>query len=121
MLRKNVKLGDYGCLQAKVWASEVEIKKDIFERRGTLMPMRLFYLDIPYIYDFNELGISFMTALHKCNDTKIFSLKSVQILIETHRRKMNKWNNMLIGFPVICQLALFWIWSNIFLMNEHEN
>mgnify|MGYP007095176713 CR=1 FL=1 len=44
--------------------------------------MDMNYLDLPFIYSSTNEGFDFMFALTKCQDLNLFSLKSVQIVID---------------------------------------
>ena len=44
--------------------------------------MSMQYVDIPNIYQHTDEGMDFMKALKVTEDLEIFSLKSIQIIIE---------------------------------------
>ena len=47
----------------------------------------------------------------------IFTLKSVQIVIDCHARYWDKLNYLCVGLPMLINLLVFWYWSNIVLPN----
>ena len=70
-------MGDYAALRAPIWASEKNIKDQLFETDGQLQPMKFEFLDIPFVYTGTPAGYEFMKALKKCDGLDIFALKSV--------------------------------------------
>lgn len=110
-------MGVYGLLKTKVWVKEDEIKDEMFEKQGAMLPMLLLYIDIPYLYYNSHVGMKFIEALGECNDYSVFSLCSIQIIIDSHNRYWRKINLIAIGLPLTVQLVTFWYWSNILLPN----
>ena len=77
--------------------------------------MVLNFIDIPNLYRNTVEGEKFIYALNDCEDLKIFSLRSVQIIIDCHYRHW-KWLNLkALGLPQLILLFFFWHWSNIIL------
>ena len=77
-------MGEYGCMYTKVWVPENHIREELFDEKGALSPMMLEYLDLPYIFRLSVKGYAFIEALAKCNNMEIFTLKSVQIVVDLH-------------------------------------
>ena len=86
--------------------------------------MDLKYLDIPHIHTATKIGSKFIEALGHCSDAKnnkngieIFKNKSVQIIVDNHWEHWRFFNMTCVGLPMLIQLAVFWYWSNIVLVN----
>ena len=79
--------------------------------------MNLQYLDLPYIFNPTRKGFDFIYALSHCENMDIFTLKSVQIVIDCHARYWDKLNYLCVGLPMLINLIVFWYWSNIVLPN----
>ena len=81
--------------------------------------MQLNYLDIPYMYARTERGMEFIQALVddsiRKDDVSLFGLASVQIIIEHHEKYWKKRNLLFFGLPLLLQLIIFWLWSNLLL------
>ena len=56
-------MGKYGIIKTQVWVPENKISKKMFDRKGMKHPMKLSYLDIPYMYTQTERGMDFIYAL----------------------------------------------------------
>lgn len=59
-LKSTPSMGKFGLTVTNVWDSEQKIKNDLFESEGALHPMKLAYLDIPYLHTNNVLGMKFI-------------------------------------------------------------
>ena len=79
--------------------------------------MTLKYLDMPFIYRPTKQGFDFIYALTKAEDLDLFSLKSVQIVIDSHASYWYRRNHLFYGLPMVINLAVFWFWSNVVLVN----
>ena len=79
--------------------------------------MTLQYLDLPYLYRPTVQGFDFIYALTECENMEIFTLKSVQIIIDCHARYWDRINYLFVGLPRIINLIFFSYWSNIVLSN----
>lgn len=77
--------------------------------------MNLLELDLPQLHKRTPAGDDFMYALSRCQDIEFYSLKSVQILIDSHIKYWIRINYIAIGLPLIVQLMVFWYWSNVVL------
>ena len=108
-------MGDYGLLFTEVWTPEQKMKDELFEKDGSLTPMVLNFIDIPNLHKNTAQGRQFIYALNDCEDLKIFSLRSVQIIIDCHYRHWRWLNLKAFGIPLIILLIFFWHWSNIIL------
>ena len=104
-------------IHTKIWASESNIEKELFDEKEALQPMDLRYLDIPYVFCPSKDGFKFIDALVECPELEIFGLHSAQILIDSHHFYWKKVNLLTIGLPMIVQLICFWYWSNIVISN----
>lgn len=80
--------GVYGSMKVPIWTSLSVIQEKMFDPEGSLRPMYLSYIDLPHFYDHNEFGYDFINALHESKDIDIFSLESVQILVDS---QMDHW------------------------------
>ena len=69
--------GDYGFLLTPIWTTESEIKTKLFDEDGSLQPMELRFLDIPYIYRHGKQGFEFLYKLQNYEDISLFGLESI--------------------------------------------
>ena len=51
----------------------------------------------------------------ECPDIDFFTIRTVQVLVDHHFYFWYKINLNALVIPAFCQLALFWIWSNLIL------
>ena len=108
---------DYGLMYTNIWVPESDIREKLFDPKQALSPMNLQYLDLPYIFGPTRKGFDFIYALSQCENMDIFTLKSVQIVIDCHARYWDKLNYLCVGLPMLINLLVFWYWSNIVLPN----
>ena len=108
---------EYGLMYTNIWVPESDIREKLFDPKQALSPMNLQYLDLPYIFAPTYKGFDFIYALSKCNNMDIFTLKSVQIVIDCHARYWDRLNYLCVGLPMLINLLVFWYWSNIVLPN----
>ena len=87
-----------------------------------MVPFSMQFLDTPYIYKPTQEGFDFIYALTESDvDLKIFSLASVQIIIDRHQAFWKPFNVFGMGLPMIIQLFFFVWWSNIVITNIDES
>ena len=77
--------------------------------------MQLSFIDIPYVYNYNELGFKIIEALDDSTDINLFGLKSVQIMIDSLHHHWSRVNLVFIGIPLVIQLTFFLFYSNFVL------
>lgn len=73
-LKSSPEFPDYGVQRTKIWAPESEIKKELFDKDKALQPMKLEYLDMPYLFQQTHIGFKFLYALVECPDMELFGL-----------------------------------------------
>ena len=108
-------------MKTDIWAPEKSIKDTMFEKRGTLMPMKLEYLDMANAFVNSEDGFYLIRALEKTSNIELFALKSVQILIDYQWMYWRKAKNLTYGLPILINFLFFWYWSNIVLHHLGES
>ena len=70
-------MGEYGIVRAKIWDSEIKMKKELFDETKSLQPMKMQYIDVPQLHFNTHEGMDFIHALAASDDMELFSLKSV--------------------------------------------
>ena len=116
-VKQSPSMGDYAMLPTEIWVPESTIREKLFDRSQPLQPMEMTYLDIPFIFSPTQQGFDFIYALTKCQDLNLFSSKSVQIVIDNQARYWYLINHVFYGLPMMVNLAVFWYWSNVVLIN----
>jgi hypothetical protein len=61
--------------------------------------------------------MDFLEALKENKNMELFARPSVQVLIDKHWERWSWFNSWFRAVPIVTQLAAFWMWSNIFLLN----
>ena len=82
--------------------------------------MNLQYYDAPDIYKRTPVGMDFIRALDTTDQIELFSLRSVQVVIDHHWSYWRRVNYLAFGLPIVLNLLVFWYWSNIVLPNLNE-
>ena len=75
-------MGDFAKMHTEIWAPESQIKNELFDVKKALVPMKLMYLDVPFVYSQTDKGYEFIYSLRRCQNNSIFDLKSIQMLID---------------------------------------
>lgn len=75
-------MDEYGIVKASIWASEQEIKDEIFDPDSALKPMEINFVDIPYCFENTEQGFELIYALSHFEDVSLFGLGIVQLIID---------------------------------------
>ena len=77
--------------------------------------MKLEYLDMPDVFEINEIGYEFMEALDKTSLASLFNIKSVQIIVDHHWDFWKMKNYLLFGLPILIKLLSFQWYSHVVL------
>ena len=109
--------GTYGSITTPIWHNEGLIRNQMFSKTGKLQPMDLQYIDVPNIHKNTPVGKDFIYGLAECENLELFKNGVVQILIDNHWKYWVRYSLWSYGLPLIIQLAVFWYWSNIVLVN----
>jgi len=79
------------------------------------------YFDIPLIHSYNTVeGFEFIEALKGVQNVQIFSHKSIQMLIDFQWKYWRLVNQAAMGGPLVVQVPLYWLWSNILVVNKDD-
>ena len=87
----------------------------MFDQKGPDRRMKMFYFDIPNLHRRSKTGVAFIKALDNSDETDIFSLFTVQALINFHWRRVKIISYLNTMIPYLIQLATFTYWSNVVL------
>ena len=99
-MRKTPSYGPYARMKTQISVEEKKIQSKLLDKSKALKPLRLKYMDLPFIFDQNEAGFAYVKALNKCQDLEIFKLASVQIVIDCHYEHWWKRSMLFIGLPM---------------------
>ena len=116
-IRTSPAMGEYASMYVPVNVEASAIEKTLLDESKPLSPLELRLLDLPFIIDQTHEGYAFIYALRESPDLDIFDCSSIQILIDGHFDHWRKVSLYFVGLPMVWQLLIFTIWSNIVLPN----
>lgn len=111
----------YGVVKSGPWFPQESLEKLMYsEGSGWHMRYQNWFYDLPSLHDISSTGFAFIQAIDDYEDIELFSLKSVQMLVNFHWRKAEHLVYFLKIIPFTLMLVIFTLWSNLILTRSHD-
>jgi len=118
-IKREIKDTDYAAVSTGPWIDSAQLVAKVYFESEWNQRYENYIFDLPFLHGREREGLKFIESLENHSDIKIFSYKSIQILINKHWDKRQKAIYALKLIPYTAMLAIFMVWSNLVLSYSH--